>query len=75
MKKLFKLPLIILFFICLMLQTGLFAQNESGKKLYKRLGYKASIPALQSQEKMDIKAMAQIANSYRLNHDLSLIHI
>ncbi len=43
--------------------------NKVALSLYKKLGYKVSIPKFQAAEGMDVKNMTRIANSYRLNHD------
>ena len=43
--------------------------NKVALSLYKKLGYKVSIPKFQEKEGISLEDMTRIANSYRLNHD------
>ena len=45
------------------------AQIETANKLYKKFGFKRSIPKYERMEKLDLKELEKIATSYRLNHD------
>ena len=47
-----------------------FAQRKKAEKVYKELGYKASIPLFESKNKLSLEDMVKIANAYRLNHDV-----
>jgi len=50
--------------------ADIFAQkNKIALSLYKKLGYKVSIPKFQEAEGLSLENMTRIANSYRLNHD------
>jgi len=55
-----------------MLCVGTQVQAQNNKvalSLYKKLGYKVSIPKFQDSEGVSQENMTRIANSYRLNHD------
>lgn len=53
-----------------MLITIVCAQKtKRALSIYKKLGYKSSIPKFQEAEGLSIENMTKIANSYRLNHD------
>ncbi len=43
--------------------------NKVALSLYKKLGYKVSIPKFQESDGVSLENMTKIANSYRLNHD------
>ena len=56
--------------IMLCIGTSVQAQNNKvALSLYKKLGYKVSIPKFQDSEGVSQENMTRIANSYRLNHD------
>jgi len=60
----------MLFLLGILISINTNAQsNKVALSLYKKLGYKVSIPKFQSAEGMDVNSMTKIANSYRLNHD------
>jgi len=42
---------------------------EKAQEVYDDLGYKASVPLLESESKLSLKQMVQLATAYRLNHD------
>ncbi len=44
-------------------------KNKVALSLYKKLGYKVSIPKFQAAEGISLENMSNIATSYRLNHD------
>ena len=66
--KLIKIGMTIV--LSTMLITIVSAQKtKRALSIYKKLGYKASIPKFQEAEGLSIENMTKIANSYRLNHD------
>ena len=58
-------------FILSIIALNSFAQHKKAEKLYKGLGYKASIPFFESKNNLSLGDMIKIATSYRLNHDVS----
>ena len=64
-KQLIFLGAMVLW-ICAPMQAQ---NNKVALSLYKKLGYKVSIPKFQETEGVSQENMSRIANSYRLNHD------
>ena len=72
------------FLVTLVVLTGVLAQaqttnraqtraenraSEKAQDVYDDLGYKASVPLFESEGKLSLKQMVQLATAYRLNHD------
>jgi len=57
--------LVVIFFT----HDAIAQKNKIALSLYKKLGYKVSIPKFQEAEGVSLENMTRIANSYRLNHD------
>lgn len=66
--NIFKLSILIVLGILVSNYTNA-QSNKVALSLYKKLGYKVSIPKFQSAEGMSLENMTRIANAYRLNHD------
>ncbi len=56
--------------ILLLIVSLSFAQKKKADDLYKKLGYKASIPLFEDRDNLSTEDLIRIANSYRLNHDV-----
>ena len=61
---------ILLTTILLLIVSLSFAQKKKADDLYKKLGYKASIPLFEDRDNLSTEDLIRIANSYRLNHDV-----
>jgi len=55
--------------IFLLSSFSLIGQIETANKIYKKYGFKVSIPKYEKMEDLSVEELAKVANSYRLNHD------